>query len=67
MKKLMNKIFLILGILFMVFVLFGNENYAANATISCTSTSETNKKVTIYVPVVVGVYSPLKLIPMLLS
>lgn len=49
MKKLMNKIFLILGILFMVFVLFGNENYAANATISCTSTSETNKKVTIYV------------------
>ena len=49
MKKLMNKIFLILGILFIVFVLFGNENYAANATISCTSTSETNKKVTIYV------------------
>lgn len=49
MKNLKNKIFLILGMFFIILLIFSNETHAANATISCASTGETNKNITIYV------------------
>lgn len=49
MKNFKNKIFLVLGMLFIVLLLFSSATYAANATISCASTTETNKSITIYV------------------